>query len=102
MAEQSTGRITVEVGEELISLMVPDLDPDLVQLILRHMAYKTEHGRAGHDGQRDGRGQEQARVVQEQVQLLALIRDANMDQVQLRAFLGADDRDPRPGKYTQS
>ena len=35
MAEQSgEPRVAAEVGEELISLMVPDVDPELVQLML--------------------------------------------------------------------
>jgi hypothetical protein len=90
MAEQSTERVTVEIGKKLISLIVPDLDPELAQLILRRMAYSTEYGRAGHEGQREGLGEDQAGVLQEQVRLLALIRDADIDQAHLRAFLKAD------------
>ena len=88
MAEQSTERVTVEIGKKLISLMVPDLDPELMQLILRRMAYSTEYGRASHEGQREGLGEDQARVLQEQVRLLTLIRDADIDHAHLRAFLG--------------
>jgi hypothetical protein len=88
MAERSTERVTVEIGKKLISLIVPDLDPELVQLILRRMAYSTEYGRTGHEGQREGLGEDQARVLQEQVTLLVLIRDADIDQAHLRAFLG--------------
>jgi hypothetical protein len=88
MAEQSTERVTVEIGKKLISLIVPDLDPELAQLILRRMAYSTEHGRTGHEGQREGLGEDQARVLQEQVALLILIQDAAVDQAHLRAFLG--------------
>jgi hypothetical protein len=85
MAKQST-----EVGEKLISLMVPDVDLDLVQLVLRRMASLVASGRAGREGQREGRGNDQARVLQEQVELLALLRDADIDQAQLRAFPGVD------------
>jgi hypothetical protein len=88
MAEQSTERVTVEIGKKLLSLIVPDLDPDLAQLILRRMAYSTESGRASRGGQPEGLGEDQARVLQEQVTLLVLIRDADIDQAHLRAFLG--------------
>jgi hypothetical protein len=88
MAEQSTERVTVEIGKKLISLIMPDLDPELAQLILRRMAYSTENGRTGHKGQREGLGEDQAIVFQEQVTLLVLIRDADIDQAHLRAFLG--------------
>jgi hypothetical protein len=89
MAEQSTERVTVEIGKKLISLIVPDLDPELVQLILRRMAYSTENGRASREGQPERLGEDQARVLQEQVTLLVLIRDADIDQAHLRAFLEA-------------
>jgi hypothetical protein len=59
-----------------------------MQFTLRRMAYSTEYGRAGHEGQREGLGEDQARVLQEQVTLLVLIRDADIDQAHLRAFLG--------------
>lgn len=83
MAEPFTG-----VSEKLISLMVPDLDPDLLRLILRRMAVLAASSRADHDGQDD----DQARALQEQVKLLALIRDARIDQAQLRVFLEDDPR----------
>jgi hypothetical protein len=89
MAEQFTERVTVEIGKKLISLIVPDLDPELVQLILRRMAYSTENGRASREGQPERLGEDQARVLQEQVTLLVLIRDADIDQAHLRAFLEA-------------
>jgi hypothetical protein len=89
MAEQSTERATVEVGKKLIGLIVPDLDPELVQLILRRMAHITEYGRTGRKGQREGLDEDQVRVLQEQVGLLVLIWDADIDQAHLRAFLGA-------------
>jgi hypothetical protein len=86
MAERPT-----EIGEELISLMLPDVDPELVQLIVRHMASSTAaSGRTGHDGQREGRGEDQAGVLQGLVELLTLIRDADIDQAQLSAFLRMD------------
>ena len=49
MAEQSgERRVTAQVGEELISLMVPDVDPELVQLMLSRAARSAEGGRADH------------------------------------------------------
>lgn len=83
MAEQpGERRVIAEVGEELISLMVPDVDPELVQLMLSCAARSA----AG-----------------DHVELLVLIRDAGIDRAQLRAILGlnqealsADGGNPRP------
>jgi hypothetical protein len=89
MAEQSgERRVTVEVGAELISLMVPDADPELVQLMLSRAARSAAGGRADHEGHRGGGGKPQAGLLQEHVELLALIRDAGIDRAQLRAILG--------------
>jgi hypothetical protein len=102
MAAQSTERgVTVEVSGELIRLMVPDMDPQIVRLVLRRMAHGTLYGRAGREGQREGRGEDQARVLQEQVELLALVRDAGIDQAQLCAFLGIDGPDARRSEGTE-
>ena len=82
MAEQSgERRVTAEVRAELIRLMVPDLDPELVQLILSHTDRSAAGGRADHEGHRAG-------LLQEHVELLALIRDAGIDRAQLRAIFG--------------
>ena len=55
MAEQSgEPRVAAEVGEELISLMVPDVDPELVQLMLSRAARSAAGGRADHEGHRGG------------------------------------------------
>jgi hypothetical protein len=97
MAEQSgERRVTAEVGAELISLMAPDVDPELVQLILSHTARSAAGGRADHEGHRAG-------LLQEHVELLALIRDAGIDRAELCAILGlnpetlpADDGNPHP------
>ena len=89
MAEQSGGRrVTAEVGEELISLMVPDVDPELVQLVLSRAAHSASSSRADHEGHRAGGGRPQAALLQEYVELLALIRDAGIDRAQLRAIFG--------------
>ena len=104
MAEQSgERRVTAEVGEELISLMVPDMDPELVRLMLNHVARSAAGGRADHEGRRDGGGKPQAALLQEHVELLALIRNAGIDRAQLRAILGlnpetlpAGDDNPHP------
>jgi hypothetical protein len=105
MAEQSgERRVTAEVGEELISLMVPGMDPELVQLMLSRAARSAAGGRADHEGHRGGGGgKPQAALFQEYVELLALIRDAGIDRAQLRAILGlnpetlpAGDDNPHP------
>ena len=89
MAEQSgERRVTAQVGAELISLMVPDVDLGLVQLMLSRAARSAAGGRADHEGHRGGGGKPQAALLQEHVELLALIRDAGIDRAQLRAILG--------------
>jgi hypothetical protein len=89
MAEQSGGRrVPAEVGEELMSLMVPGVDPELVQLMLSRAARGAPGGRAGYEGQRGGGGEPRAGLLREHVELLALIRDAGIDRAQLRAILG--------------
>jgi hypothetical protein len=98
MAEQSGERrvTAAEVGAELISLMAPDVDPELVQLILSHTDRSAAGGRADHEGHRAG-------LLQEHVELLALIRDAGIDRAELCAILGlnpetqpASDDTPHP------
>ena len=104
MAEQSgERRVTAEVGAELISLMVPDMDLELVQLLLSRIARSAEGSRADHEGHRGGNGEPRAAPFQEYAELLALIRDAGIDRAQLRAIPGldpetlpADDGNPHP------
>ena len=99
MAEQSgQRRVTAEVGAELISLMVPDVEPELVQLMLSRAARSEAGGRADHEG-----GKPQAGLLQERAELLALIRDAGIDRAELCAILGLNpetlptgDDDPHP------
>ena len=89
MAEQSgEPRVTEEVGAELISLIVPDMDPELVQLTLSRAARSAAGSRTDHEGHRGGHGQPQAAPLQEYAELLALIRDAGIARAQLRAILG--------------
>ena len=91
MAGQSGERpVTAEIGAELISLMVPDMDPGLVQLMLSRVARGAAGGCADHEGHRGGGGEPQAALLQEYAELLALIRDAGIDRAQLRAILGLD------------
>ena len=91
MAEQSgERRVAAEVGEELISLMVPDVDPELVQLMLSRVAGSAAGGRADHEGHRGGVGKPRAELLQGHMELLALIRDAGIDRARLRAILGLD------------
>ena len=104
MAEQSgERRVSAEVGAELISLIVPDVDLELVQLMLSRAARSAAGGRADQEGQRGGGGKPQAALFQEYAELLALIRDAGIDRAQLRAILGlnpetlpAGDGNPHP------
>ena len=89
MAEQSgERRVTEEVAAELISLIVPDVDPELVQVMLSRAARSAAGGRADHEGNRGGGGKPQAALLQEYAELLALIRDAGIDHAQLCAILG--------------
>ena len=90
MAEQSGERVTAEVGAELISLMVPDVDLELVQLMLSRAARSAAGARADREGHRGGGGKPQAGLHKELVELLALIRDAGIDRAQLCAILGLD------------
>jgi hypothetical protein len=91
MAEQSgERRVAAEVGAELISLMVPDVDLELVQLMLSHVARSAAGGRTDREGHRGGGGEPQAARLQEYAELLALIRDAGIDRAQLCAILGLD------------
>jgi len=94
MAEQSgERRVTAEVGAELISLMVPDVDLELVQLLLSRAARSAPGGRADHEGHRGGTGgagKPPTALLQEYVELLALIRDAGIDRTRLCAILGLD------------
>jgi len=91
MAEQSgERRVTAQVGAELISLMVPDVDPELIQLMLSRAARSAAGGRADHEGHRDGSGNPQAALLHKNAELLALIRDAGIDRAQLCAILGLD------------
>jgi hypothetical protein len=87
MAEQSGER---RVTAELISLIVPDMDPKLVQLMLSRAARGAAGGGADHEGHRGGGGKPQAALLQEYAELLALIRDAGIDRAQLCAILGLD------------
>ena len=104
MAEQSgERRVTAEVGAELISLIVPDVDLELVQLMLSRAVRSAAGGRADHQGHQGRGGKPRAALLQEYAELLALIRDAGIDHAQLRAILGlgpetlpAGDGNPHP------
>ena len=89
MAGQSGERpVTAEIGAELISLMLPDADPELVQLMLSRAARSAADDRADHEGHQGGDGDPRAALLQEYAELLALIRDAGIDRAQLCAILG--------------
>ena len=88
MAERSgERRVTAEVGAELISLMVPDVDPELVQLMLSRAARSAADDRADHEDHQGGDGDPRAPLLQEYVALIALIRDAGIDRAELRVIL---------------
>ena len=98
MAEHSgERRVTAEVGAELISLMVPDVDLELVQLMLNRAVGSAAGGRADHAGHRGGGGKPQVALLQEYAELLALIRDAGIDRAELCALLGLDPETPSAG-----
>lgn len=98
MAGQSGERpVTAEIGAELLSLMLPDIDPELVQLMLRRIARSAADGRTDHEGHRDGGGRPQAALLQEYMDLIAVIRDTSMDPAQLRALLGLNPETLPPG-----
>lgn len=104
MAGQAGERpVTAEIGAELISLMLPDADLELVQLMLSRAARSAADGRADHEGHRGGGGKPQATLLQEYAELIAVIRDAGLDRTQLNATLGlnpetlpAGDDNPHP------
>ena len=98
MAEQSgERRVTEEVDAELISLIVPDMDPELVQLMLSRIAGGAAGGRADHEGHRGRGGRPQAALLQEYAELLAVIRDVGIDRAQFRAILGLNPETLPPG-----
>jgi hypothetical protein len=89
MAEESGERpVTAEVGAELISLMVPDVDPELVQLMLSRAVRGAAGGPADHEGRQGGGGEPQVALLREYAELFALIRDAGIDPARLCAILG--------------
>jgi hypothetical protein len=101
--ESGERRVTAEVGAELMSLMVPDVDPEVVQLMLSRAARSAAGGRADHEGHRAGGGEPLAGLLREHVELLALIRDDGIDRAELCAILGlnpetlpAGDDNPHP------
>ena len=88
MAGQSGERpVTAEIGAELISLMLPDADPELVRLMLSRAVRSAADDRADHEGHRGGDGDPRAALLQEYVALIALIRDAGIDRAELRVIL---------------
>jgi len=95
MAEQSgERRVRAEVAAELISLIMPDMDPEFVQVMLSRAARSAASGRADHEGHRGESGKPQAALLQEFAELLVLIRDAGIDRAQLRAILGLNPEIP--------
>lgn len=96
MAQQSgEPPVTAEVGAELISLMVPGVDLELVQLMLSRAVRSAAGRRADHEGHESSGGKPQVAPLQEYAELFALIRDVGIDSAQLCAILGLD-RKPLP------
>ena len=87
MAGQSGEPVTAEIGAELIRLMLPDADPELVQLMLSRAARSASDDRADHEGRQGGDGDPRAALLQEYVELIALIRDVGIDRAELRVIL---------------
>ena len=88
MAGQSGERpVTAEIGPELISLMLPDANPELVQLLLSRATRSAADDRADHEGHPGEDGDPRAALLQEYVALIALIRDAGIDRAELRVIL---------------
>jgi hypothetical protein len=88
MTGQSGERpVTAEIGTELISLMLPDANPELVQLMLSRVAPAAAGGCADHEGHRGGDGDPRPALLKEYVALIALIRDAGIDRAELRVIL---------------
>lgn len=88
MAEQPGERpVAAEIGAELISLMLPDADPELVHLILRRATRGAADDRADHKDHRGGDGDPRAAQLQEYVALIALIRDTGIDRAEIRMIL---------------
>jgi hypothetical protein len=86
MAEQSGERpAAAEIGAELIGIMLPDADLELVQLIL-----SRARSVAGDGADRGvGRGNDpHGALLQEYAELIALIRDGGIDRARLRGILG--------------
>ena len=89
MAGQAGERpVTAEIGAELISLMLPDADLELVQLMLSRAVRSAADSRDDDQGCRGGGGEPRAGLLREHVELLALIRDAGIDRARLHAILG--------------
>ena len=98
MAGQSGERpVMAEIAVELLSLMVPDVDPELVQLMLRHVACSAAGDCTDHEGHRGGVGRHQAALLQEYTELIAVIRDTGIDSAQLRVLLGLKPQVLPPG-----
>ena len=88
MAGQSGERpVTAEIGAELISLMLPDADPELVRLMLSRAGRSAADDRADHEGHQGGDGDLPPALLQEYVAMIALIRDAGIDRAELRVIL---------------
>ena len=86
MAEQSgEQRITDEVAAKLLSFMMPDVDPEIIQLVLGCATWGTA---GGHADDQDGAGEAQAARLRGLVELLTLVRDSGIDHARLDAILG--------------
>jgi hypothetical protein len=88
MAGQSGERpVTADIGAELIKLILPNADLELVQLMLNHAARDAADDRADHECSRDGDSEPRAARLQEYAELIALIRDVGIDRAELGMIL---------------
>src|SRR5581483_1964476 len=87
--------VTAEIGAELIGLMLPDADLELVQLILSRV--RSAAG-GGADHAVDKGGKPQAVLLQENTELIALIRDGGIDRARLWVILGLNPQTQPAGR----
>jgi hypothetical protein len=89
MAERPDGqRVPAQVGEGMISLMLPDIDLELMRLIRVQTGYVTASGPTDHERQRGRDAEHRAEVHRELVELLSRIRDIGVDRAKLNEILG--------------
>jgi hypothetical protein len=87
---------TAEIGAELIGLMLPDADLELVRLMLRSAVNDS----SDHDGRQGGDSEPRAALLREYAELIALIRAAGIDHAELGVILELNPEIPSLGDDT--